>query len=326
MPIIFISFTEAHLLKIRHALLRGLMVGSLVSLISLLGINLYHYFEGQDYFHFGLDLFNYYHTYHKFTLPLEQHPTYLGIYYLTALIFIGDIVGQKKVQYFLIILFGVGFLFLNSRVVFLAILILLGYRGFQWIRKLILNKEFSRLLFLFLGFGLLIFFFAKFISQSYIGLRLKNIYRFEISTESEESFNSRSKSNPRMARYVSALKVIQEKPFFGHGTADEYPNLKKQFEKDGLQYAAQQNYNSHNLYIGYAIRFGFFGVLVLIFFIIANANLALREKEFDYFLFILIIACVNLVENYFDRNFGITFSALMFTIMSYQLLLKRESN
>ena len=48
-PIIFISFTEAHLLKIRHALLRGLMVGSLVSLISLLGINLYHYFEGQDY-------------------------------------------------------------------------------------------------------------------------------------------------------------------------------------------------------------------------------------------------------------------------------------
>jgi len=319
-PIAFLFFNRVCLRKIRKSLLQGLLVGSVISILILTVLNVYKYLEGQEALHLGPDLFDYYHTYLNFTDPLNQHPTYLGIYYLTAIIFLDEVVQKKVIKYFLIILFGIGFLFLNSRIIFIILILLMGYRTFYKIRKYVLNKEFVKLAIVSLAFVPMIFLYFKFVSDSYIVSRFKNIYDFEISTEAEENFNSHAKSNPRMARYISALKLVNERPFFGYGTGDEGPNLMRQFKKDGLFFAVEQNYNSHNQYIGYAIRFGLFGVGILLFFLIANSYLAFREKEYNYLLFIFVIAFVNLVENYFNRNYGITFSAIFFTTFTYQIL------
>lgn len=324
-PIAFLFFNGTCLQKIRKGLLQGLLVGSVISILILTALNVYKYLEGQEAFHVGPDLFDYYHTYLNFTDPLNQHPTYLGIYLLTAVIFLEEVVEKKAIKYFLIILFGIGFLFLNSRIIFIILILLLGYRAFHTIRKFVLNKEFVKLAFAGLAFVPIIFFYFKLVSDSYIVSRFKNIYDFEISTEAEENFNSHAKSNPRMARYISALKLVEEKPLFGHGTGDEGPSLREQFEKDGLLFAVEQNYNSHNQYIGYAIRFGLFGVGTLLFFLISNSYLAFREKDYKYLLFILVIACVNLVENYFNRNYGITFCAIFFTTLTYQILKNRKT-
>lgn len=323
-PIAFLFFNEACIQKIRKGLLQGLLYGSATSILILTILTIYKYIEGLDAFHLGPDLFDYYHTYLNFTKPLNQHPTYLGMYYLTAVIFLGNTVESKALKYFLIVLFSLGFLFLNSRIIFIMLVLLLGHRALCKTRTYVLQKEFVKLGFVGLALLPIVFVYFKFVSDSYIVSRFKNIYNFEISTEAEENFNSHAKSNPRMARYISAIKLVEQKPFFGHGTGEEGPRLREQFEKDGLLFAVDQNFNSHSQYLGYAIRFGLFGFGILLFFLIGNSYLALREREYNYLIFILAIACVNLAENYFNRNYGITFSAVFFTTFTYQILKRQE--
>ena len=322
-PIIFIFFHREQLMKLSVVLLKGLLYGSVISLLILVTINLSNYFLNQDEFSIGKELFDYYHTYYNFTKPLVLHPTYLGVYYLTGMIFLGRLIQKKWIQVLLVTLFGIGFLFINSRIIFFSILLLVCYRIFQELNRLIKAKKYRGLLFSGLFLGLLLFIVVKLISETYIGYRLKNIYKFEISVENEANFNSGDKSNPRMSRWISALKLASERPLFGYGVADEYPNLEQQFRNDGLLVAANSGYNAHNQYIGYAIRFGVLGLFVLFFFFIANGKLAFATRDYDYFLLILIIACVNFVENYFDRNFGITFATVFFTTFSYNCLLKK---
>lgn len=324
-PVLFLVYDSIQLSKIMLALLQGLVYGSVISVSVLLAINFFTYFSEQDTLTLGTDLLNYYHTYYNFTKPLKIHPTYIGMFYLTALIFMGQAIFNRILRYVCMAMFGAGFLFLNSRIVFLGILIWTGYRVFLGVRFLVKRQKHKQIALYSLILGLTFLLLCKLVSDTYIGFRLRNIYQFELSTEGEKSVNFHGKSNPRMARYVSAFKLAMEKPLFGHGTADEYTQLKTQFTKDGLLYAAMAGYNAHNQFIGYAIRFGIFGLFFLLFFFFSNAKIAFKAKKYDYLLFILIVFCVNLVENYFDRNFGITFSAVIFTVFSYVCLLKKET-
>ena len=184
-----------------------------------------------------------------------------------------------------------------------------------------------------LGLGIFLFTTLKFISGTYIGYRIKNIYKFEISTENEEKFNSKAKSNPRMSRWISSLKLVEERPLFGYGIADEYPNLKIQFEKDKMYVASKMGYNAHNQFIGYAIRFGMVGVFLLCFFFLINAKLALTIKNYRYFVLILIVFCVSpipkgdktMVYRQGKRYRICAFSALFFSSTTAAYLEKNNS-
>ncbi len=316
-PIIFLFFRREQLLQILSVLLKGLLCGSVISVLVLVGLNLSNYFLNRETYYISKDLFDYYHTYQYYTKPLNQHPTYLGLYYLTGLIFMNEILHRIWIKITLVIVFLIGFLFLNSRIIFLVILLSIILFVLIWGYRLLKIKKYKLLLMYILGLGIFLFTTLKFISGTYIGYRIKNIYKFEISTENEEKFNSKAKSNPRMSRWISSLKLVEERPLFGYGIADEYPNLKIQFEKDKMYVASKMGYNAHNQFIGYAIRFGMVGVFLLCFFFLINAKLALTIKNYRYFVLILIVFCVSMVENFFDRNYGITFSAVFFTLFSY---------
>lgn len=316
-PIIFMFFCREQLMKLSAVLLKGLLYGSVISVMILVTFNLSNYFLHQDTFSIGKDIFDYYHTHQYFTKPLKQHPTYLGVYYLTSVIFLNEIILKTWIKITLVAILFIGFLFLNSRIIFFgvllsAILFILrsGYRLFQ-------KKKYNLLLIYSLCLGIFLFTTLNYISGTYIGYRIKNIYKFEISIENEEKFNSKSNANPRMARWISALKLVKERPLFGYGVADEYPSLKRQFEKDKMFVAAKMEYNAHNQFIGYAIKFGIVGVFFLCFFFLINTKLAFAVKDYRYAILILTVFCVCMVENFFDRNFGITFSAVFFTLFSY---------
>lgn len=325
-PLILLFATLKEIALLRILFLKGLIVGASISLLFLITKNLYHYFNTQESFHMGYDLFNYYHTYLKFTQPLDQHPTYLGVYYLTAIIFVDEIVHNKQLKYLMAGLFGLGFLFLNSRIIFVMLLLMLFFYLVTVVKKMILGRKHLKLIALSMALLLGLIASIELISKSYIGSRLKSVYKFEMSSQTEAKFNSHSKSNPRMARYISAIELIKNRPFFGYGTSGERINLKRQFSKDGLNFAVDQNYNSHNQYLGYAVRYGVVGVGALFFFFCSNFYLAWSKRDKHYLFVVLLIASVCLVENYFDRNFGITFSAVFFTIFSYQALMGKKSN
>tara|TARA_R110002051_G_scaffold272077_2_gene332585 strand:- start:3231 stop:4532 length:1302 start_codon:yes stop_codon:yes gene_type:complete len=321
-PFILLFATKSNIYFFRSVVLRGLIFGSALSLTILLAINLYNYFMVQKSFHIGIDLFDYYHTYLKFTQPLDQHPTYLGIYYLTAIIFINEFLRIKSLKYLILVLFGFGFLFLNSRIISGLLFVWFLFYLVRLINLVYLKKNYSKLILIFVVLIVGSIATVRVMSKSYIGSRIKNIYKFELSSDTKVNFNSHSESNPRMARYISSYKLIKEKPIYGHGTTGEKINLKNQFILDGLTLAAEQNYNSHNQYLGFTIRYGLIGLFVLLFFFCCNFYLAWSSKNRKYLFFIFMIASVCFFENYFDRNFGITFAAVFFTLFSYNVLLK----
>ena len=317
LPVIFLFFRKELLTILSKVVLKGLLYGCIVSLLVLLTLNFYNYFLSNDILIIKKSLFDYYHTYHYFTKPLEQHPTYLGVYYLTSLIFINRTIRKTSVKVVLFALFCTGLIFLNSRIIFFGFVFCAAFFLLRGAYRLVTKKKFKLLLIFGIGLGLGVFALSKQISDTYIGYRIKNIYRFEVSLKSEEKINSKTKANPRMSRWISSLELVREKPLFGYGTADEYPNLKKKFEKNGLFAAAKNEYNTHNQFIGYAIRFGIFGFLCLICFFILNLRLAIINNNIQYALLVFIVFFVCLVENFFDRNFGITFSAVFFTLFTY---------
>ncbi|AYN66095.1 O-antigen ligase domain-containing protein [Euzebyella marina] len=324
-PLILLFATPKEISFLRVVFLKGLILGTSISLLVLITTNLYRYFSAQESFHIGLDLFDYYHTYLKFTQPLNQHPTYLGVYYLTAIIFADEILHNRQLKYMVVGLFGLGFLFLNSRIIFIMLLLLLFFCLARAVKKMILGRKLLKLIVLSFAFLLGITMSIDLISKSYIGSRIRSIFKFEMSSQTEVKFNSHSKSNPRMARYISATELIKNRPFFGYGTTGERINLKRQFTKDGLNFAVDQNYNSHNQFLGYAVRYGVIGLGALFFFFGGNFYLAWSKRNKHYLFVVLLIAYVCLVENYFDRNFGITFSAVFFTIFSYQSLIGKRA-
>ena len=110
-PIIFLFFRREQLLQILSVLLKGLLCGSVISVLVLVGLNLSNYFLNRETYYISKDLFDYYHTYQYYTKPLNQHPTYLGLYYLTGLIFMNEILHRIWIKITLVIVFLIGFLF-----------------------------------------------------------------------------------------------------------------------------------------------------------------------------------------------------------------------
>ena len=84
-PLLLFFYRENTLDLIRKNLFNGIVAGSLLSILFLLGTNFYNYFATRPLFGFDDEIFNYYYTYYYFTEPLLQHPTYLGTYVLLSL-------------------------------------------------------------------------------------------------------------------------------------------------------------------------------------------------------------------------------------------------
>lgn len=318
-PLIFIFFTQNQLKMAKSTLLKGLFIGSTVSMLYLLVMVFYHYFDNQEGFAIHADLFNYYHTHYNFTNALGMHPTYLGIYYLTCLFFLREITNKKPIRLLWLGLLLFTLLFINSRVIFL-ILFLYGLLSYgQYLKKALVAKKSKIIVFsalaILIGGAVL----SVMLSKTYIAHRLMNLYQFELSGNKEQSINQQNIGNPRWIRWQSALTLIKEKPLLGHGTADEYIMLNEQFKKDGLKYVVDSNYNAHNQFLGYGIRFGILGIIVLFHFFVQNIRRAIILKDMAVFMSFVAIFLICLFENYFDRNFGITFSAIFLTIFTYMM-------
>ena len=320
-PIIWLFISKNDLLELKNHLLVGLLVGSLLSSFILIGINFYNFFMEFD--DINSNILGYYYTSIHFAKPLGIHPTYLGIYYLTSILFVSICTKNLKIQILLLFVLCISLLFLNSRIIYFGFFLIssrMGYLKFRW---MLLKREYKKLIYMSVCLGLVGFLCITTISKTYVGTRVKNVYKFEMSANKEENFNTFNKGNPRMARWKSALKLIKKEPFFGYGLNKEYTSLKDQFVKDGLFYAAGSNYNSHNQFLGYTIRFGMLGLLALVFFFLSNLIISFLAADYKYTLLIIIVLATNLVENYIDRNAGVTFIAVFFTAFTYVSLEER---
>ena len=295
----------------------GLVLGSLLSAIYLIGHNVYNFFLSGFSTKY---LFSYYFTSDNFTAPLkDMHPIYLGSYYLFGIVLVFK-AKNINIPFFLKTLFSgilfIAVLFCNSRVIFLAAFVCLLSAPF------VLKTSLKRKL-LFVGsvfFTILIF--LLFFKNTYVYNKIVKVTVWEL-TENIGTANIApdTPGDSRMARWIVGWEAFKERPLLGYGTGMENETLMEKYRTNNMQVSLKKGYNAHNQYLGYLIRFGLLGGLFIFGYVLFNGYLALRQRDMVYFGYILIVGVVFLVENYIDRNMGINFVALFGTLF----LLKNDT-
>jgi len=323
-PFLLFLHNEKSLFEIKNKLFKGIVLGSLLSVIILLCNNFINYFSTRPLFSFDDEIFSYYHTYYYFTDFLEIHPTYLGSYIILSItiVLMRFIKNNNKktriINFWILIILSIGVLFLNSRIIFFLYFSILSSFILWGLFKLIKLKRFKYGLISLVVVGSVLFFmFNSSISKTFIYSRLTKELSWELSNQIDTKYNSKIHADSRVARWKSGLKVIERKPLFGYGTRTEKNVLASQYQKDGLENSYNLKYDSHNLFLTYTIEFGIFGLLVLCFYFFSNVYLSIKSKYIEYFVFINMILIICVFESFLKNNSGITFVAIFSSILYF---------
>jgi len=149
---------------------------------------------------------------------------------------------------------------------------------------------------------------AIFFSDSF-----KNRYVTELETDLQNKDQEYAINNTRMQRWDLAWQVIKEKPLFGHGTGDEVDLLRKEYFAHKYYSAFVFRLNAHNQYLSFLIKSGIAGLLIYLLLLIYGMKKAIKNHDFPFLSFIIILCIVSLSENYLDVNKGIFFYSFFFS-------------
>ena len=257
-------------------------------------------------------------------LSLFHHPTYFTMYlnFVVGIIYLNNL---KPIKNFklptnlsLIIISFLSFfiLFASSRIGWISnILIHLFFTSFM-----LYNKKFSRKAIIY--FLVLIIPFLTFIYTN------KTIqYRFnEIITYTFQKMDRKKVQSSTSARKIiwsTSFKLIKEKWITGYGTGLSKKVLQEQYKKDGYDYMYKKNYNSHNQYLQVFLDQGIFGFLLLVFFTFGMLYLSLKQYDFIYALFLVIMILNFMTESILEIQSGVIFFAFFNSIFFFQWFNKK---
>lgn len=325
MPLTLLCLSDKERKTLLSSIKKGLIVGAVIaSTIMLVNLSI-RVFKNPEPFQIKTIL-NYYHTYYNFTSVLSKHPTYIGAEIFLAIVFLYNyLLSNSKnmyrvLGYISLLLMSLCLVFINSRVILILFAFSILIMLLRYVVQLFRSKQFVRigiLLFSFIVAGLLVY---KAVSKTYFFHRITHELSWELSNEVGTKVNSTISSDSRLARWSSALKLIQEKWVLGYGNNSEKRELYKQYEKDGLIYAMQSRYDAHNVYLAYLIEYGIWGLTILLIFILQNFTQAFRLRDLNSFFLILMIAVIGLSENYLKASEGI----LLTTLFVNSLVLQKD--
>jgi len=144
----------------------------------------------------------------------------------------------------------------------------------------------------------------------------------------KESFEQIDMNNSTSIRFYilkCSIKMMLEKPFFGHGLGDVQKELDFRYNINE-EMLPSGKYNSHNQYLFVLLSTGVIGFIFFLLFLYYIFNIAIKNQ--DYFLLsILILFSISfLFENILSRQSGvILFSFLVnFLVLKYFVLNKEN--
>ena len=84
--------------------------------------------------------------------------------------------------------------------------------------------------------------------------------------------------------------------------------------------------NAHNQFISMLIKFGILGLLIFIATLYYGFRVSIREKDLLLFAFLFVVAIVSFSENIIDRDKGIYFYSIFFSLLIYSDLPVKTTN
>ncbi len=237
-------------------------------------------------------------TYKLLVKPLHFQPIYFAMYVLVAMCLIVDLLRNKTIGKYVLVLNGLfllGFLILLSARTQIALF--LGLFGLGVILYFFKEgkKAFMKLFVLIVLIGIVGFGMSqnKIVSQ-----------RFTELFEKDQSKVHFAGTSVRMQKWESSITLISQNLWYGVGTGDDETELINQFIKDDFSLGVQRKYNSHNQFLTVLIRHGIIGFLIfgsMLFFLL---RIGLKEKNW-IMIFILLVSIGSMfTESILERNKG----------------------
>jgi O-antigen ligase len=276
----------------RKQIFMALVWGSLATLIICYGNVIYEMVTRNEPLHY---FFRWRHVNHRFTNIADIHPTYLGVFIVTAIIFLIHHKGDRPyLRYATILFLLIGLFQLASRVALLMLLVLVGYFLLMRIAKYRFQS-----IFILLGLILCLVVFNK-IGSSYLKQRL---FTKEAIVDDK-----------RFERWDASYQIFKENPFMGVGFAKIEEMRNQKYIDFGFDEAARNDLNAHNQFLELLSRNGAIGGFVYVCSLGFLLLLSMYRRDYLFSLIFFAFILANVTESMLVRIKGIEFFAVFATL------------
>ena len=217
---------------------------------------------------------------------------------------------SKKLSFFLLVLFSVFVLILASKTGLICMLIIHFFAIGKWIIK---NKAFVK------G-GIVVMLILASLVGIYKFSKVFNERMNELMTLSETDNISNGSTVARKEIWITALDLITKKPLLGYGNGDVKEVLVKEYEKKELKEIAKHQLNAHNQFLQTTLSLGILGGLLLVFMIVVPFYYSIKNKDYLYLTFLLLIIINFFTESMLERQVGVVFYALFNSLFFVKIL------
>lgn len=111
----------------------------------------------------------------------------------------------------------------------------------------------------------------------------------------------------RIEIWKCSAELLMENPVLGVGTGDVKDELFRKYDEKGMKFAKSFKLNSHNQYLQTSAALGFIGLISLIAMFLIPLIFAIRNKNYIYLFFLIIVGFSILVESMFENQAGVLF-------------------
>jgi len=250
---------------------------------------------------------------HNFSNPIGMHATYLAMQVAAGLVFLlCMLIRDRRINYrifYLVccVVLTAGIIQLGSRAVFIALFLIINLG----VPFFLLN--YTRRV----KFALLIIPLSLIIVGGIYGI---NNFKHRYVTELEKDLSKETASevtDTRLARWNLALGIAAKSPLIGYGSGSEKALLKEGYFRNKFFHSYMSDLNAHNQFISILIKFGLLGLLVFLATLYYGFKISVKENDLILFAFLFVIATVCFSENIIDRDKGIYFYSIFFSLLIY---------
>ncbi len=244
------------------------------------------------------------------------HSSYISMYIIFAIGLICYLLIENKIRYklskialyFLLIIFSAYIIVLSSK----AGIICLFITSFLVYIYLLMKKKKVIINSIFFIISLIII---------YLGIKSipTSINRLTPALEAvraeKRDINMEDGTVQRIEIWKCSLELLRENPILGVGTGDVKDELLRKYDEKGMTFAKSFKLNSHNQYLQTSVALGIIGLLSLIVMLLTPLIYALRNKNYIYFFFLIIVGFSILVESMFENQAGVLFFTFFNTLL-----------
>jgi fumarate reductase subunit C len=258
-----------------------------------------------------------YFLYMEFASSIKFHPTYLSVYFITAIVFGVSLLGRSRLLNTLIItgiLLLITEIFLLSSkmsaiILFVVLLLITVYAVFHS------SKRIQQI-------ALISFFTTVVIVLILFPASLYRIHTIvtDLNTSNSTAQQDLSTTNlHRITLWKNAIALFREKPVTGYGLL----GTKKAMDSYNARYTTT-HFNTHNQYLMFLLIGGCVGALL---FLVSQLILLLRSVragDYIYAVFLLTILLSLLTENLISRHTGVVLYAFFNALFYLHLCNARD--